>query len=122
MQKNINHTQSTFNDKTSHRKKKLTLFASLMVVCCAYRDKLTYSSNFSNILALIIENNYQLFMVERLIMQGTQCPSQCCPTFYMFVFFASIFGFLLIIEQIYMLQPTHSHLMTNLQLLTSWLE
>ncbi|GJN10867.1 hypothetical protein PR202_ga29004 [Eleusine coracana subsp. coracana] len=34
--------------------------------------KLAYSSNFSNILEPIIENNYQLFMVERLIMQGAR--------------------------------------------------
>ncbi|TVU37579.1 hypothetical protein EJB05_10902, partial [Eragrostis curvula] len=34
--------------------------------------RLAYSSNFSNILEPIIENNYQLFMVERLIMQGAR--------------------------------------------------
>uniref|UniRef100_A0A453AY97 O-fucosyltransferase family protein n=1 Tax=Aegilops tauschii subsp. strangulata TaxID=200361 RepID=A0A453AY97_AEGTS len=36
------------------------------------RYKLAYSSNFSGILEPIIENNYQLFMVERLIMQGAK--------------------------------------------------
>ena len=36
------------------------------------RYKLAYSSNFSSILEPIIENNYQLFMVERLIMQGAK--------------------------------------------------
>ncbi|KAL6657057.1 hypothetical protein ACP70R_004837 [Stipagrostis hirtigluma subsp. patula] len=36
------------------------------------RYKLAYSSNFSSILEPIIENNYQLFMVERLIMQGAR--------------------------------------------------
>ncbi|CAN6212493.1 unnamed protein product [Urochloa humidicola] len=36
------------------------------------RYKLAYSSNFSSILDPIIENNYQLFMVERLIMQGAK--------------------------------------------------
>lgn len=39
---------------------------------CGYRYKLAYSSNFSGILEPIIENNYQLFMVERLIMQGAK--------------------------------------------------
>jgi hypothetical protein len=36
------------------------------------RYKLAYASNFSSILKPIIENNYQLFMVERLIMQGAR--------------------------------------------------
>ncbi|CAN6289347.1 unnamed protein product [Urochloa humidicola] len=36
------------------------------------RYKLAYSSNFSSILEPVIENNYQLFMVERLIMQGAK--------------------------------------------------
>ncbi|CAD6211296.1 unnamed protein product [Miscanthus lutarioriparius] len=36
------------------------------------RYKLAYSSNFSSILDPIIENNYQLFMVERLMMQGAK--------------------------------------------------
>jgi len=36
------------------------------------RYRLAYSSNFSSILDPIIENNYQLFMVERLIMQGAR--------------------------------------------------
>lgn len=36
------------------------------------RYKLAYSSNYSNILDPIIENNYQLFMVERLIMMGAK--------------------------------------------------
>uniref|UniRef100_A0A0E0KE34 Uncharacterized protein n=1 Tax=Oryza punctata TaxID=4537 RepID=A0A0E0KE34_ORYPU len=34
--------------------------------------KLAYSSNFSSILEPIIENNYQLFMVERLMMRGAK--------------------------------------------------
>ncbi|XP_006650113.1 uncharacterized protein LOC102720777 [Oryza brachyantha] len=34
--------------------------------------KLAYSSNFSSILDPIIENNYQLFMVERLMMRGAK--------------------------------------------------
>ncbi|OAY66342.1 hypothetical protein ACMD2_13225 [Ananas comosus] len=34
--------------------------------------KLAYSSNFSSILDPVIENNYQLFMVERLIMGGAK--------------------------------------------------
>nr|GMC84280.1 uncharacterized protein LOC109158676 [Ipomoea batatas] len=34
----------------------------------AVRYKLAYSSNYSSILDPLIENNYQLFMVERLIM------------------------------------------------------
>uniref|UniRef100_A0A1J3G6W1 O-fucosyltransferase family protein n=1 Tax=Noccaea caerulescens TaxID=107243 RepID=A0A1J3G6W1_NOCCA len=34
--------------------------------------KVAYSSNFSEILEPIIENNYQLFMVERLIMMGAK--------------------------------------------------
>lgn len=36
------------------------------------RYKLAYSSNFSSILEPMIENNYQLFMVERLMMQGAK--------------------------------------------------
>ncbi|KAL6878347.1 hypothetical protein ACP4OV_012517 [Aristida adscensionis] len=36
------------------------------------RYKLAYSSNFSSILEPIIENNYQLFMVDRLMMQGAK--------------------------------------------------
>ncbi|KAM0908881.1 hypothetical protein ACQ4PT_015157 [Festuca glaucescens] len=36
------------------------------------RYKLAYSSNFSSILEPIIENNYQLFMVERLMMRGAK--------------------------------------------------
>ncbi|XP_010525470.1 PREDICTED: uncharacterized protein LOC104803259 [Tarenaya hassleriana] len=38
----------------------------------AVRYKLAYSSNFSQILDPVIENNYQLFMVERLIMMGAK--------------------------------------------------
>ena len=34
------------------------------------RYKLAYSSNYSSILDPLIENNYQLFMVERLILAG----------------------------------------------------
>jgi hypothetical protein len=37
-----------------------------------FRYKLAYSSNYSYILDPLIENNYQLFMVERLIMQGAR--------------------------------------------------
>ncbi|KAJ4892084.1 hypothetical protein Rs2_31832 [Raphanus sativus] len=36
------------------------------------RYKVAYSSNFSEILDPVIENNYQLFMVERLIMMGAK--------------------------------------------------
>ncbi|GKV17295.1 hypothetical protein SLEP1_g27821 [Rubroshorea leprosula] len=36
------------------------------------RYKLAYSSNFNHILDPVIENNYQLFMVERLIMMGAK--------------------------------------------------
>ncbi|XP_059288342.1 uncharacterized protein LOC132041652 isoform X3 [Lycium ferocissimum] len=36
------------------------------------RYKLAYSSNFSSILDPLIENNYELFMVERLIMMGAK--------------------------------------------------
>ncbi|XP_047946121.1 uncharacterized protein LOC125192555 isoform X3 [Salvia hispanica] len=36
------------------------------------RYKLAYSSNYSGLLDPIIENNYQLFMVERLIMTGAR--------------------------------------------------
>ncbi|XP_010517598.1 PREDICTED: uncharacterized protein LOC104793021 [Camelina sativa] len=38
----------------------------------ASRYKVAYSSNFSKILDPIVENNYQLFMVERLIMMGAK--------------------------------------------------
>lgn len=34
------------------------------------RYKLAYSSNYSSILDPVIENNYQLFMVERLVLAG----------------------------------------------------
>ena len=36
------------------------------------RYNLAYSSNFSDILDLVVENNYQLFMVERLILMGAR--------------------------------------------------
>lgn len=36
------------------------------------RYKLAYSSNYSSLLDPLIENNYQLFMVERLIMMGAK--------------------------------------------------
>lgn len=38
----------------------------------AVRYKLAYASNYSHILDPLIENNYQLFMVERLIMMGAK--------------------------------------------------
>ncbi|GAY43693.1 hypothetical protein CUMW_076440 [Citrus unshiu] len=38
----------------------------------AVRYNLAYSSNFSDILDLVVENNYQLFMVERLILVGAR--------------------------------------------------
>lgn len=38
----------------------------------AVRYKLAYSSNYSHILDPVIENNYQLFIVERLIMMGAK--------------------------------------------------
>ncbi|XP_009116374.1 uncharacterized protein LOC103841573 [Brassica rapa] len=38
----------------------------------AVRYKLAYSSNFSEVLDPIIKNNYQLFMVERLVMMGAR--------------------------------------------------
>ncbi|CAN8317796.1 unnamed protein product [Cochlearia groenlandica] len=38
----------------------------------ALRYKVAYSSNFSEILDPIIKNNYELFMVERLIMMGAK--------------------------------------------------
>ncbi|KAM7488761.1 hypothetical protein LguiB_026245 [Lonicera macranthoides] len=36
------------------------------------RYKLAYSSNFSSLLDPVVENNYQLFMIERLIMMGAK--------------------------------------------------
>ncbi|KAF5747928.1 hypothetical protein HS088_TW05G00659 [Tripterygium wilfordii] len=36
------------------------------------RYKMAYSSNFSHIIDPLIENNYQLFMIERLIMTGAK--------------------------------------------------
>ena len=36
------------------------------------RYKLAYSSNFSSLLDPVVENNYQLFMIERLIMMGAR--------------------------------------------------
>ncbi|KAH8485803.1 hypothetical protein H0E87_027296 [Populus deltoides] len=38
----------------------------------AARYKLAYSSNYSGILDPVIENNYQLFMIERLILMGAK--------------------------------------------------
>ncbi|XP_049402565.1 uncharacterized protein LOC125866272 [Solanum stenotomum] len=38
----------------------------------AVRYKLAYSSNYSSILDPLIENNYELFMVERLILMGAK--------------------------------------------------
>ncbi|KAF2605961.1 hypothetical protein F2Q68_00044981 [Brassica cretica] len=38
----------------------------------AVRYKLAYSSNFSEVMDPIIKNNYQLFMVERLVMMGAK--------------------------------------------------
>ncbi|KAL2465962.1 hypothetical protein Adt_41813 [Abeliophyllum distichum] len=38
----------------------------------AVRYKLAYSSNYSSLLNPLVENNYQLFMVERLIMMGAK--------------------------------------------------
>ncbi|KAL3534688.1 hypothetical protein ACH5RR_003149 [Cinchona calisaya] len=38
----------------------------------ASRYKLAYSSNYSSILDPVVESNYQLFMVERLIMMGAK--------------------------------------------------
>lgn len=38
--------------------------------CSYYSYKLAYSSNYSSILDPVIENNYQLFMVERLVLAG----------------------------------------------------
>ncbi|KAG8372140.1 hypothetical protein BUALT_Bualt12G0035400 [Buddleja alternifolia] len=38
----------------------------------AVRYKLAYSSNYSSLLDRVVENNYQLFMVERLIMMGAK--------------------------------------------------
>lgn len=36
------------------------------------RYKLAYSSNYSSILDPLIENNYQLFMIERLVLMGAK--------------------------------------------------
>lgn len=38
----------------------------------ATRYKMAYSSNFSEILEPLIQNNYQLFMIERLVMMGAK--------------------------------------------------
>ncbi|TQD70314.1 hypothetical protein C1H46_044154 [Malus baccata] len=43
-------------------------FFSLLSV----RYKLAFSSNYSHILEPVIENNYQLFMIERLILTGAK--------------------------------------------------
>ena len=42
------------------------------MICLYYRYKLAYSSNFSEVMDPIIKNNYQLFMVERLVMMGAK--------------------------------------------------
>lgn len=36
------------------------------------RYKLAYSSNYSNLIDPIIENNYQLIMIERLVLIGAK--------------------------------------------------
>ncbi|KAL8142979.1 hypothetical protein V2J09_016011 [Rumex salicifolius] len=38
----------------------------------AVRYKLAYSSNYTKILDPVVENNYQLFMIERLVMMGAK--------------------------------------------------
>lgn len=43
-----------------------------LLVTDTCRYKLAYSSNFSQILDPVIENNYQLFMVERLVLAGAK--------------------------------------------------
>lgn len=43
-----------------------------MVVTHVDRYKLAYSSNYSEILDPVVENNYQLFMIERLVMMGAK--------------------------------------------------
>jgi hypothetical protein len=42
---------------------------SVILIC---RYKLAYSSNYSKILDPLIENNYELFMIERLIVAGAK--------------------------------------------------
>lgn len=44
----------------------------MMMVNHFCRYKLAYSSNYSQILNPMIENNYQLFMIERIIMMGAK--------------------------------------------------
>lgn len=39
-------------------------------IFCRYR--LAYSSNYSKILDPLVENNYELFMIERLILMGAK--------------------------------------------------
>ena len=43
---------------------------SMVIYICRY--KLAYSSNFSHILDPLVENNYQLFMIERLILMDAK--------------------------------------------------
>ena len=50
--------------------KGLSLYVHIGNSICRYR--LAYSSNYSQILDPLIENNYQLFMLERLIMMGAK--------------------------------------------------
>ena len=45
------------------------IFILLYVI---YRYKLAYSSNYSMILDPVIENHYQLFMIDRLVMMGAK--------------------------------------------------
>lgn len=45
------------------------IFVLVPTIC---RYKLAYSSNYSSILDPLIENNYELFMVERLILMGAK--------------------------------------------------
>lgn len=48
----------------------LGVYLTLQAIFCRYR--LAYSSNYSKILDPLVENNYQLFMIERLILMGAK--------------------------------------------------
>lgn len=60
------------NELSSSHFHALLISPFVWLLVCIFRYKLAYSSNYSSILDPIIENNYQLFMVERLIMFGAK--------------------------------------------------
>lgn len=55
-------------------RKEYNVIVILLFAICRY--KMAYSSNYSWIVDPVIENNYQLFMIERLILMGAKTVIQ----------------------------------------------